>query len=248
MSGIDGIGRPRPGISDLAGTTQSPTTAEKTGKKTGMGALAHGPGGILPGAAMFALASPTGGLPEPVKAAAAVGTVGLAAAEAALGDSGTFSMLEVTHLVFKANKQTRQIHRNDMASSLEAQAELTQKVADNMRSAASARFTAAVVSSVVSAVGSVMSLKTAVASPAASEAYGRGFGAVSGLISATGELKASGLESDNKLLEAAIGRQEKTYQEAASLLGDARENLQVARDTIRALAESSAMGRIAGNF
>jgi hypothetical protein len=173
--------------------------------------------------------------------------VSLSAASTRLGDSGIFSMLEVTQLVFQANKQGRKIQRQDMMSALDAQAKLTANVADNMRKAAGIRFAAAVTSSVISIVGSIGQIRTS-GSEGVSRAIGQASQAVSGLVTAAGDFKATELDAQNKLLEAAISRQEKVYQEAASMMGDMRENLQIARDTIKALAESQAMGRIAGNF
>jgi hypothetical protein len=228
-------------------TPAAPTQQAEGTEAVAQGALADSSQAVNLMAPMTGAANFNKALGLPAPAASVVSAVALSAAAQKLDDSGVFSMMEITQLVFQANKQGRKIQRQDMMSALDAQAKLTANVADNMRKAAGIRFAAAVASSVVSMVGSFGQIKQA-ANPAKADAIGRATGAVSGLITATGEFKATELEAQNKLLEAAISRQEKVYQEAASMMGDMRENLQIARDTIKALAESQAMGRIAGNF
>lgn len=228
-------------------TPATPTQKAEGTEAVGQGALADSAQAALlvASAGVTAMFSTPPGLPAPL-ASAATGAA-LVAANSKLGDSGIFSMLEVTQLVFQANRQGRQIQRQDMMNALDEQAKLTSTVADNMRKAASIRFNAAVISAAVSIAGSVAQIKYS-GNQAKADAIGRATGAVSGLISAGLETQAVELEATNKLLEAAISRKEKSYQEASSILGDLKENLQIARDTIRALAESQAMGRIAGNF
>lgn len=261
LPGLSGMGLPI--------AVKDPVTQ---GVEVAAGAL--GQAGSLAMGALMPFSSPLGdvvgrtaGLPPPRGVSDGISppsVSGLALAAAKLDDSGTFSMLEITQLIYKTNKQARTVQRNDMVATLDAQAKLSENVAENMKSAAATRFTAAVVSSVVSMAGSIAAVGTASAKISAksdvefshlsqiastkAQAYSGFSQSISGVISAGGEVKATEYESENKRLESAISRMEKVYQESNSMLGDLKENMQLARDTIRALSDAQMSTRIAGNF
>ena len=267
MTKVDGNNGPRlqppVGLNPGDGTQGAQGTSE-TGGVTGSGALGDSSEAMAllgAGNPFYVATPPTGGLPDPKTAP--VNGAALKGAIASMDSSGVFSMMEITALVLQSNKQSRQIMRNDMNAAMEAEDKMTEQVASNMKEIAWTRFTTAVISSAVSIAGSVMQFKTAAktqkneltglmeSAPAAqnqAQAYGQVGQAVSGLITAGGELKASSKEAENKLLEAAISRQEKQYQEASSMLGDLRENFTIGRDTLRALNDSAVLGAVARNW